>query len=77
MTLHELKKWIREACAKIGQQILHNVQQEDEYWFDVDQAINGTHTNLYSYLITVHRTFLIDLSVRMCLKYNLTHWCQN
>ena len=27
-TLHELKTWIREACAKIGQQILCNVRQE-------------------------------------------------
>jgi hypothetical protein len=37
-TLHELKTWIREACANSDQQILHSVWQEFEYWFDVARA---------------------------------------
>jgi hypothetical protein len=33
--LHELKTRIRDACANIGQEILHNMWQDVEYRFDV------------------------------------------
>jgi hypothetical protein len=46
-TLHELKTRIREACANTEQEILHNVWQEVEYWFDVGRATRGAHTELY------------------------------
>jgi hypothetical protein len=46
-TLHELKTRIREACANISQEILHNVWQEVEYRFDVARYIRGAHIELY------------------------------
>jgi hypothetical protein len=46
-TLHELKAWIREACAKTEQEILHSVWQEVECQFDVARATRGTHIELY------------------------------
>jgi hypothetical protein len=45
-TLHELKTQIRDACANIDQEILHNVWQEVEYRFDVARATCGAHTEL-------------------------------
>jgi hypothetical protein len=46
-TPHELKRWIRQACANNDQEILHNVWQEVEYRFDVARATQGAHTELY------------------------------
>jgi hypothetical protein len=45
-TLHELKTWIREACANTDQEVLHNVWQEVEYQFDVARATHGAHVEL-------------------------------
>jgi hypothetical protein len=47
ITLHELSTWIREACANIDLQVLHNVWQEVEYQFDVARATCGAHDELY------------------------------
>jgi hypothetical protein len=46
-TLHELKTRIREACANIHQEVLHNVWQDVEYRFDVARATRGDQTELY------------------------------
>jgi hypothetical protein len=46
-TLHELKPWIREACANSEQEILHNMGQEVEYRSDVARATRGAQTELY------------------------------
>jgi hypothetical protein len=45
-TLHKLKTQIRQAWANTDQEILHNVWQEVEYWFDVAQAACA-HIELY------------------------------
>jgi hypothetical protein len=42
---HELKT--SDACAKIDQEILHNVWQEVEYRFDVARATCRAHIELY------------------------------
>jgi hypothetical protein len=44
-TLHELKT--SDACAKIDQEILHNVWQEVEYRFDVALATCRAYTEIY------------------------------
>jgi hypothetical protein len=46
-TLHEVKTWIREACANTDQKILRNMWQEVEYRFDVAPATRGPHIELY------------------------------
>jgi hypothetical protein len=46
-TLHQLKTLIREACADIYAEILHNVWQEVEYRFVVARATRGAYIELY------------------------------
>jgi hypothetical protein len=45
-TLHELKTRIREDCANIDQEILHNVWQEVEYRFDDVPGTLSAHIEL-------------------------------
>jgi hypothetical protein len=45
-TPHKLKTRMREACANIDQEILHNMWQEVEYQFDVARATCGAHIEL-------------------------------